>query len=46
MCESDLVRAFRYPFVARLWYYVNYRKEVWAHMRDIDQDYADYAHTR
>ena len=30
----------------RLCYYVNHRKEVWARMRDIDQDYADYAHTR
>ena len=31
---------------ARLCYYVIHRKEVWARLRDIDQDYADYAHTR
>ena len=31
---------------AWLCYYVRQRKEVWAHLRDIDQDYADYAHAR
>ncbi len=29
----------------RLCYYVSYRIEVWARLRDINQDYADYAHT-